>query len=163
MTDLKQIKNKILEKENFYYLLIIVFIFGIDRYSKNQIINNFSDNSFYFNEFLNLDLVWNTGVGFGLLSSNSAIFYNSISFFIGFIIFCLLFLIISSNNFDKFIYSLITGGAAGNFYDRIIFKAVPDFIDLHYNSFHWFVFNVADIFITFGILILLISGLLKKD
>ena len=100
MTDLKQIKNKILEKENFYYLLIIVFIFGIDRYSKNQIINNFSDNSFYFNEFLNLDLVWNTGVGFGLLSSNSAIFYNSISFFIGFIIFCLLFLIISSNNFD---------------------------------------------------------------
>ncbi len=163
MTDLKQIKNKILEKENFYYLLIIVLIFGIDRYSKNQIINNFSDNSFYFNEFLNLDLVWNTGVGFGLLSSNSAIFYNSISFFIGFIIFCLLFLIISSNNFDKFIYSLITGGAAGNFYDRIIFKAVPDFIDLHYNSFHWFVFNVADIFITFGILILLISGLLKKD
>ncbi len=163
MIDINEIKNKILKKENFYFLVIIFFIFGIDRYSKNIIINNFSDTSFYLNEFLNFDLVWNTGIGFGLLSSNSTIFYNSISLFIGFVILCLLYLTITSNNFDRFIYSIITGGAVGNFYDRIIFKAVPDFIDLHYNSFHWFVFNVADIFITFGILILIINGLLKKD
>ena len=158
MIDLKEIKNKIIKKENFYFLAIILFIFGIDRLSKIEIIKNFSDGSVYLNDFLNLDLVWNTGIGFGLLSSNSTIFYNSISLLIGVIILFLLFLIISANNFDKFVFSLITGGAIGNFYDRIYFQAVPDFIDLHFENLHWFTFNLADIFITVGIIIYICKG-----
>ena len=163
MIDLKEIKNKIIKKENFYFLAIILFIFGIDRLSKIEIIKNFSDGSFYLNDFLNLDLVWNTGIGFGLLSSNSTIFYNSISLLIGVIILFLLFLIISANNFDKFVFSLITGGAIGNFYDRIYFQAVPDFIDLHFENLHWFTFNLADIFITVGIIIYICKGFTEKN
>ncbi len=163
MIDLKEIKNKIIKKENFYFLAIILFIFGIDRLSKIEIIKNFSDGSVYLNDFLNLDLVWNTGIGFGLLSSNSTIFYHSISLLIGFIILFLLFLIISANNFDKFVFSLITGGAIGNFYDRIYFQAVPDFIDLHFENLHWFTFNLADIFITVGIIIYICKGFTEKN
>ena len=163
MIDLKEIKNKIIKKENFYFLAIILFIFGIDRLSKMEIIKNFSDGSVYLNDFLNLDLVWNTGIGFGLLSSNSTIFYNSISLLIGVIILFLLFLIISANNFDKFVFSLITGGAIGNFYDRIYFQAVPDFIDLHFENLHWFTFNLADIFITVGIIIYICKGFTEKN
>ncbi len=163
MIDLKEIKNKIIKKENFYFLAIILFIFGIDRLSKIEIIKNFSDGSVYLNDFLNLDLVWNTGIGFGLLSSNSTIFYNSISLLIGVIILFLLFLIISANNFDKFVFSLITGGAIGNFYDRIYFQAVPDFIDLHFENLHWFTFNLADIFITVGIIIYICKGFTEKN
>ena len=110
-----------------------------------------------------MDLVWNTGIGFGLLSSNSTIFYNSISLLIGVIILFLLFLIISANNFDKFVFSLITGGAIGNFYDRIYFQAVPDFIDLHFENLHWFTFNLADIFITVGIIIYICKGFTEKN
>ena len=163
MIDLKEIKNKIIKKENFYFLAIILFIFGIDRLSKIEIIKNFSDGSVYLNDFLNLDLVWNTGIGFGLLSSNSTIFYHSISLLIGVIILFLLFLIISANNFDKFVFSLITGGAIGNFYDRIYFQAVPDFIDLHFENLHWFTFNLADIFITVGIIIYICKGFTEKN
>ena len=163
MIDLKEIKNKIIKKENFYFLAIILFLFGIDRLSKIEIIKNFSDGSVYLNDFLNLDLVWNTGIGFGLLSSNSTIFYNSISLLIGVIILFLLFLIISANNFDKFVFSLITGGAIGNFYDRIYFQAVPDFIDLHFENLHWFTFNLADIFITVGIIIYICKGFTEKN
>ena len=163
MIDLKERKNKIIKKENFYFLAIILFIFGIDRLSKIEIIKNFSDGSVYLNDFLNLDLVWNTGIGFGLLSSNSTIFYNSISLLIGVIILFLLFLIISANNFDKFVFSLITGGAIGNFYDRIYFQAVPDFIDLHFENLHWFTFNLADIFITVGIIIYICKGFTEKN
>ena len=90
MIDLKEIKNKIFKKENFYFLLII-FIFFIDRYSKIEIINNFSDKTFYINDFINLDLVWNTGIGFGLLSSNSDLFYNLITLIIGLVIIFLIF------------------------------------------------------------------------
>ena len=83
MIDLKEIKNKIIKKENLYFLAIIIFIFGLDRYSKIEIINNFSDTSVYLNDFLNFDLIWNTGIGFGLLKSNTALFYNLISTLIG--------------------------------------------------------------------------------
>ena len=81
---------------------------------------------------------------------------------IGLIITIIFYVLINSNSFDKFNYSLIMGGALGNFYDRLVYKAVPDFIDLHYNNFHWFVFNIADIFITLGIISLIIFGLEKK-
>ena len=114
--------------------------------------NNFSESSFYINQFLNFDLTWNTGIGFGLLSFDNNIYYNSISILIALVIFFLIYLSLKTDIFEKIIFSLIIGGAFGNFYDRLTFRAVPDFIDLHYGEFHWFTFNVADIFITLGII-----------
>ena len=163
MINLKEIKNETFKKENFYFLLIILIIFSVDRYSKIKIINNFSETSFYLNDFLNFDLLWNTGIGFGLMSSNSPMIYNSISTIIALVIIFLITMAIKSNKFDKTAFSVIIGGALGNFYDRIYFKAVPDFIDLHYKDFHWFTFNVADIFISLGILTFLTISIIKKN
>lgn len=156
---IKEMKKKIFKRENFFLLGLILFIFFLDRFSKSQIIMNFSDSTFYYNDFLNFDLVWNTGIGFGLLSSDSILFYNLISGLIALVIFFLLVTAFNSVKIDKLILSIIIGGALGNFYDRIIYQAVPDFIDLHYENFHWFTFNVADIFITIGIILFLTNGL----
>ena len=156
-------RNKIITKNNLYCLCLILIIFFIDRYTKLLILNNFTDNTYYLNDYLNFDLVWNTGVGFGLFASNSSLIYNLITFFIGFIILALIYVTISSKNLDKLIFSIIIGGALGNFYDRLTFNAVPDFIDLHYNNFHWFIFNVADIFITLGIIIFIMRGFFEKN
>ncbi len=162
MIKLKEIKNEIFKKENFYFLIIILLVFSIDRYSKIKIIDNFSETSFYLNNFLNFDLLWNTGIGFGLMSSNSPLFYNLISIIIALVIIFLIIIGIKSDKFDKTVFSVIIGGGLGNFYDRIYYKAVPDFIDLHYNDFHWFTFNVADVFISVGIIIYLVLGVFKK-
>ena len=164
MIDLKETKNKIFKKENFYSLIIILIFFTIDRYSKVKIINNLNDKAYYINDFINFDLTWNTGIGFGLLSSDSIIFYNIISAIIGCVIIILIYMTIKEKLSNKIILSLILGGAMGNFYDRITFFAVPDFIDFHYKSFHWFTFNIADIFITIGIILLLGNDIfLKKN
>ena len=156
MIDLKRIKNKIFQKENFYFSIIILVTFFLDRFTKNIIISDFSESSYYVNNFLNFDLIWNTGIGFGLLSFNSDLYYNSITFLILVVIIFLVIMSFKSDNYDKIIFSIIIGGALGNFYDRIIFKAVPDFIDLHFKSFHWFTFNIADIFITVGLALMLL-------
>ena len=144
-------------------MLIIVIIFFLDRYSKVKILNSYSDNIYYINNFINFDLVWNTGIGFGLLSFDSNLYYNLITILILVVIISLLIISLNSDNIDKITFSTIIGGALGNFYDRITFKAVPDFIDLHYGNFHWFTFNVADIFITIGIFSFLIKGFLIKN
>ena len=162
MIDLKETKNKIIKKENVYFLLIIFTIFVLDRYSKIQIVQDFSDKVFYLNNYINLDLMWNTGIGFGLLSSDSDLFYNIISALIAIVIFFLIIFALKSDKFDKISFSIIIGGALGNFYDRLIFNAVPDFIDLHYGNFHWFTFNIADIFITIGVIIYLLKGFKKS-
>ena len=158
LINFKEIKNGTLRIDNFYFLLIIFFIFILDRYTKIEIINNFSNNKFFVNNYINFDLVWNTGIGFGLFHSSSVLIYNIISIFIASVIIFLIYLIITSEKFEKISFSIIVGGALGNFYDRIVFKAVPDFIDLHYSTFHWFTFNVADIFITLGVIIFLVKG-----
>jgi len=163
LIDLKEIKKEILQKENFYFLVTILFIFSIDRYTKIKIINNLSDTSFFLNDFLNFDLLWNTGIGFGLMSSNSPLFYNLISIIIAVVIIFLIIIGIKSDKFDKITFSVIIGGALGNFYDRIYFKAVPDFIDFHYKDFHWFTFNIADIFVTLGIICFLMKGFFIKN
>ena len=162
MIDLKEIKNKTFKKENFYFLLIISLIFFLDRYSKFEILRNFSENSFYVNDFLNFYLIWNTGIGFGLLSFDTNLIYNLITTLIGLLIIILIMIGIKSESSEKIIFSIIVGGALGNFYDRIVFNAVPDFIDLHYGNFHWFTFNVADIFITIGVIAFLIKGFFLK-
>ena len=156
-------KNLFLKKNNIYSIFLILSIFILDRFSKNKIIENISDNAFFVNEVLNFDLIWNTGIGFGLLSSNSSLIYNSVTVLIGLVITILCYVTITSENTDKLIFSIIIGGAFGNFYDRIFYKAVPDFVDLHYNSFHWFTFNIADVFITLGILGFIVKGFFLKN
>ena len=163
MIDIREIKKKILKKENFYFLTIIFFIFGIDRYSKIEIINNLNDTSFYLNDFLNFDLIWNTGIGFGFLSTNSTLVYNLVTILITLVILFIISIFVVSERLDKLIYSIVVGGALGNLYDRLTYKAVPDFIDIHYNNFHWFTFNVADIFITIGIFILILRNIFVKN
>ena len=163
MINLKEIKNKIFKKENFYFLLLILLIFCFDRYSKITVINELINNTLYINDFVNFDLVWNTGIGFGLLSSNSSLFYNLVSILICLIILFLIYLAMNADKFDKLIFSIIIGGAGGNFYDRLVYQAVPDFIDFHVQNFHWFTFNVADIFITIGITVFIIRGFWVKN
>ena len=163
MINLKEIKNKIFTRNNIYSLFIISVIFFLDRYTKIFILNNFSDNLFYLNDFINFDLVWNTGISFGLFSSTSNLIYHSITGLIGAIVIFIIYLINKSTFIDKIFFSMILGGALGNFYDRIVYSAVPDFIDIHYERFHWFTFNIADIFITFGVLLLIAKELFLKN
>ena len=155
-------KNLFTKKENIILTILVILFFSLDRISKIQIINNFSDRVYLINNFINFDLIWNTGIGFGLLSFDSSLVYNSITLFIGVIILFLIYLAITSTNAEKLIFSTIIGGAIGNFYDRLIYNAVPDFIDLHYKDFHWFTFNVADIFITLGIISFLMKNCFEK-
>ena len=158
-------QGKILNKINILNIFLILFIFLVDRFSKVEIIKKvLSDkNNIYINEYLNLDLVWNRGIGFGFLDIESGIFYNLITFFIFLIILVLFYLVFKSSTLDKFLYSIIIGGAFGNFYDRIVYYSVPDFIDIHYNNFHWFTFNVADIFISIGIIVIVIKEIIIKN
>ncbi len=158
-----KIKNSILKKKNGILAILILMTFFLDRFSKIKIINEFSERSYFLNDFINLNLIWNTGVGFGLLSSTSSIFYNLITGFIIIILCILFYLSIISKNIERFIFAIIIGGALGNLYDRIVYNAVPDFIDLHYNEFHWFTFNIADIFITMGVIIFITRGVFEKN
>ena len=155
-------KDHLNKKENIFFLLIIFLIFSCDRVSKIEIINNLNERSYYINDYINFDLIWNTGIGFGLLSYNSSLIYNLITFLISIIILFLIFFALASKKIDKFIFSTIIGGALGNLYDRMVYNAVPDFIDLHYSNFHWFTFNVADMFITIGIITYLINGIIEN-
>ena len=163
MIDPKEIKNKIITKNNLYSLFLILLIFFFDRYTKLFVLNNFTENTYYLNDYINLDLIWNIGIGFGLMSTESDLIYNSITFLIAIVLLFLIFFLIISDIIDKTIYTIIIGGALGNFYDRLIFRAVPDFIDIHYKNFHWFTFNVADIFISLGIIFFIIRSFFVKN
>ena len=166
MNILIRFKEKIKDlfiKENIFYFLLASIIFFIDRLSKLKIVNSFSESSYYINDYINIDLIWNIGIGFGFFSTDSNLLYSLITLFIGLVILILAYMCILSNKLDKLIYSMIIGGALGNFYDRLTYKAVPDFIDLHYNNFHWFTFNVADIFITVGIMIFVLRSFFVKN
>jgi len=160
---LNEFKKPLIQKKNIISFIFIMILFFLDRISKLQIINNFNEATYYVNDYLNFDLIWNTGIGFGLLSSSSIIIYSIITFIIGLVIVILFYLMIISESFDKVIYSVIIGGAIGNFYDRLVFNAVPDFIDLHYNDFHWFTFNFADIVISSGILLFFAKNFWQKE
>ena len=151
--------NKARLKIFFLNFIILIVIFLIDRVSKFYIlklaeVGNSVD--IYVTSYLNLFLIWNKGIAFGLLSMNSSMIYNIITLMIGLIIIIILFIMWSNNNIQRYFLALVAGGAIGNFYDRIVFTAVPDFIDLHFYGFHWFVFNVADIFITVGVFCLIL-------
>ena len=160
---MKDYKKKLINKENLNMLIFILFIFFIDRFSKIIILDKFSEYNYFVNDYLNLNLIWNTGIGFGIFSSVDNFFYHLITFIIGVIILFLFYLIFTSKiRKEKILFSLIIGGAIGNFYDRVVFRAVPDFIDIHYKNLHWFTFNTADIFISIGVIILMLTRIKEK-
>ena len=147
--------------------IIFVFsVFFLDRLSKIYLLNlqaNGSDIDFYVFPFLNFNLVWNTGIGFGLISLETNIFYHILTLIIAAVNIVLIFFLIKSKGIYVYLLALIIGGSLGNLFDRIYYYAVPDFIDFHIGNFHWFIFNVADIFITVGIIGLMLKELLKKE
>ena len=147
--------------------IIFVFsVFFLDRLSKIYLLNlqaNGTDIDFYVFPFLNFNLVWNTGIGFGLISLETNIFYHILTLIIAAVNIVLIFFIIKLKGIYVYLLALIIGGSLGNLFDRIYYYAVPDFIDFHIGNFHWFVFNVADIFITVGIIGLMLKELLKKE
>ena len=146
--------------------LLIFLIFLVDRISKIYVINldkKFLGSEIFSSKFLNISLIWNEGIAFGLLSLNKNSLYNFLTLFILMIIIIILIMLIRSNSIKKYFFIMIFGGAIGNLYDRIFFKAVPDFIDLHVGNFHWFIFNIADIFITFGVIMLILWEILPLN
>ena len=154
--------SRIRFKTFFINLIIVITVFFTDRLSKYYIVNlSKIENSvdMYVTSYLNLYLIWNKGIAFGLLSAGKGLIYNFITVAIGIIILIIFYMIWKKDNIQRFFLLLIVGGALGNFYDRLIYKAVPDFIDLHFYGYHWFVFNVADIFISIGIFCLIINEL----
>ena len=154
--------NKTSLKAFFLNFTILITVFLIDRISKFYILKLAEVESsvdIYVTSYLNLFLIWNKGIAFGLLSMNESMIYNTITLMIGFIIIFILFMMWKNDNIQRYFLALVAGGALGNLYDRIVYTAVPDFIDLHFHGFHWFVFNVADIFITVGVFCLILVEL----
>ena len=147
-------------------IIIILTLFFFDRLSKMYLINLQStgtDIDFYIFPFLNFYLVWNTGIGFGLAAMESNIYYHILTSIIAIVNIGLIFFLIKSKGVYAYLIALIIGGSLGNLFDRIYYNAVPDFIDLHIGNYHWFIFNVADIFITVGIIGLVFAELSKKE
>ena len=143
--------------------VFLVICFALDRLSKIyilNILNNEGQVDFYINQYLNIYLVWNTGIGFGLFSSENNIFYNLLTVIIVIINVVILYFAFIETKIKSFFLMIILGGSLGNLFDRVYYRAVPDFIDLNYEGYHWFIFNVADIFITIGILCLILSELI---
>ena len=144
---------------------IIIFIFLIDRISKLLIIGSpetYEQYGISITSFLNFNLIWNEGIAFGLFSFNEEIYYNLLTIFICLIVAVIIWLMLRSKGFEKLCYIMIIGGSFGNVFDRIFYSAVPDFIDIHFNNFHWFIFNVADIFVTLGIFCLISIEIFSK-
>ena len=157
---------KYINKSFIINFLLILIIFFLDRFSKIYVINFYEKNygsDLYNSKFLNISLIWNEGIAFGLFSFSDKFFYHILSFLIGAVILIIIIMLKRSEGLKKYSLILILGGALGNFYDRIVFEAVPDFIDFHVENFHWFIFNVADIFITIGVILMIILELSYKS
>ena len=155
--------EKILRKSLIINFLLVSLIFVLDRVSKIYVIyldKNFLGSEIYSSKFLNISLIWNEGVAFGLLSFEKQSLYNILTLIIFIIILIIFFMIIKSSGLKKYALLMILGGALGNVYDRIFYNAVPDFIDFHIGNFHWFIFNVADIFISLGIFFMILLELI---
>ena len=147
-------------------IIIILLIFFFDRFTKIYLINlqaTGTDIDYYIFSFLNFYLIWNTGIGFGLAAMETNMYYHILTAIIVFVNISLIFFLIKSKGIYSYLIAIIIGGSTGNLFDRIYYHAVPDFIDLHLGNYHWFVFNVADIFITVGIIGLILVELLKKE
>ena len=153
-------------KKFFFNSIIIFLIFILDRVTKLYIIyldkiNNSTE--IFLSKYLNIYLIWNQGIAFGLFSFNEKKFYNYLTIAILTIVVVILFMLFKSKGIKKYGLLMIFGGALGNIFDRIYYQAVPDFIDLHINNFHWFIFNIADMFITLGVFLMILSEFIVKN
>ena len=154
-----------LKKNYFINLIIIIIIFTLDRISKFYVISKSETNlssSLITSKFLNINLIWNEGIAFGLFSFQQKMYYNILTIVIISITLIILWMITRTKGLEKLGFLMIFGGSIGNIFDRIYYSAVPDFIDFHINNFHWFIFNVADIFITLGVMLLIFLELFTK-
>jgi len=153
-------------KKNIFIFFLVFFIFLLDRVTKILVIfkaEELNESQIFSSNFLNFHLIWNEGIAFGLFSFNDSVIYQIITLIIILVISVLIFFMVRTNNLnEKFAFIFIIGGAIGNLFDRVYFNAVPDFIDLHWNNFHWFIFNIADIFITIGVIWLILIEIIKK-
>ena len=147
-----------MKKKTIWSLLFIITIFLIDRITKILVINSaeeIGEVNISLTSFLNINLIWNEGIAFGLFSFDEKIYYNLLTFLIIVVTLIILWMIVKTEKIEKLAFMMIFGGSLGNIFDRLIYFAVPDFIDFHVKNFHWFIFNVADIFITLGIIFLI--------
>tara|TARA_Y100000389_G_scaffold126249_1_gene123625 strand:+ start:4767 stop:5237 length:471 start_codon:yes stop_codon:yes gene_type:complete len=153
-------------KKNLWNFFFVLSIFAIDRISKIIIISltkKKGDTEIFSSSFLNLNLIWNDGIAFGLFSFDQKIYYNSLTIIIILVTLIILWMIIKTRDLEKLSFMMIFGGSTGNVFDRLYYSAVPDFIDIHFNNFHWFIFNGADIFISVGVMLLITLEILKKN
>ena len=156
-----------MKKKTIWSLLFIITIFLIDRITKILVINSaeeIGEVNISLTSFLNINLIWNEGIAFGLFSFDEKIYYNLLTFLIIVVTLIILWMIVKTEKIEKLAFMMIFGGSLGNIFDRLIYFAVPDFIDFHVKNFHWFIFNVADIFITLGVILLIYNELfLRKN
>jgi signal peptidase II len=157
---------KFLSKNFYINFLIVALIFFLDRITKILVIqldkNNLGSDIFS-SAYLNIVLIWNKGIAFGMFSFDESYLYNILTLIISIIVVILIITTLKVYSFQRYSLLMIIGGALGNLYDRIFFNAVPDFIDFHVGSFHWFIFNVSDIFITVGVICMIFFELIEKD
>ncbi len=148
---------------NFIFVLIIFFL---DRISKIYVVKQFNknlDSTLYESKFLNIHLIWNEGIAFGLFSFNDKSFYNVLTMIIILVSIFILYFSIKNKGLQRYALLSIFAGSLGNIYDRIFYNAVPDYIDFHVEEFHWFIFNIADIFITLGVIIMILTEFLSNN
>ena len=157
---------KFLSKNFYISFSIVALIYFLDRLTKIFVIQldkNSLGSDIFSSAYLNIVLIWNKGIAFGLFSFNEAYLYNILSLIISIIVTILVIMSLKSEGFKRYSLLMIVGGALGNLHDRIFFNAVPDFIDFHVGNFHWFIFNVSDIFITLGVICMIVLELIDKD
>ena len=156
-----------IKRKNFWNFFFIISVFLTDRVSKLLMINlekKLGETDIQITSFLNLNLIWNEGIAFGFFSFDDKLYYNILTILIILITIVIFWMILKSKELERFAFMMIFGGSLGNIFDRLFYSAVPDFIDFHVKSFHWFIFNVADIFITLGVIILIYCEIfLKKN
>jgi len=158
--------KKYFNKKFYLNILVILFIFFLDRITKKIVINLDHENfgqQIFLSKYLDIALIWNQGIAFGLFSFDEKYTYNILTTLIALVILIILFMILKNDGFKRFSLLLIMGGALGNLYDRIFFSAVPDFFDFHVGNFHWFIFNVADIFITIGVIFMILIEFIDNN
>ena len=148
-----------IKKKNIFYFFFILLLFLLDRISKIyaiKFLGTIENQKIIVSEFLSLNLIWNRGIGFGLFSLDEKIYYNILTIIIIIVTLIIFWLITKTTRIEKFSFMMIFSGSLGNIFDRIFYASVPDFLDIHYKNFHWFIFNVADIFITLGVTLLIL-------
>ena len=157
---------KNLDKKFLINLFLVLSIFLLDRISKIYVIyldKKFLGSEIFSSKYLNINLIWNDGIAFGLFSFEKSNLYNFLTLIIIAIIFLIIFMTAKAEGIKKYSLLMILGGAIGNVFDRLFNRAVPDFIDFHIGNFHWFIFNIADVFITIGVIFMILIEIIGNN